>query len=289
MHLIAHRMNVGELACFTACLAVSSTQMAVDAQEPLKHEVYRTEFGSEYSDGSSTIVGNSASFTPRNGSLILNIDSGRPVDRAVDTLQTRYGYVITYEDPRYANEDDLEDVAPSVVRHYSQYAPGAAPKVIVPRCSRLTVSLRASLSISPHDLGAVLQQLVAAQAANSRGGHFRVEEVGDVFHVIPTEVRDRNGNWAQYSALLDTLISLPPQDRSEKELYWAIAAAVSAAAHVRINVIINGGIVMGIATPEPRINMTATQGEGRGVAANSGMSRICNYLIPLVAKQLKPV
>jgi hypothetical protein len=31
--------------------------------------------------------------------------------------------------------------------------------------------------------------------------------------------------------------------------YWAIAAAVSAAAHVRINVIVNGGIVIGIATP----------------------------------------
>jgi hypothetical protein len=258
-------MNVGKLILFVACLAVSLSRTGVDAQEPLKHEVSRTEFGSEYSDGSSTIVGDSALFTPRNGSLILNIDSGRPVYRAVSTLQTRYGYVITYEDPRYATEDDLEDVSASVVRQYSQYPPGAAPRVIVPRRSQLTVALPASPDISPQDLAAVLQKLVAAQASNSRGGHFRVEEAGDVFHVIPTEVRDRNGNWARYSPLLDTLISLPPQDRSEMELYRAIAAAASAAAHVRVEVIINSGIVTGLAGPERRTIMGSSQEPARSV------------------------
>jgi hypothetical protein len=110
---IRHK-RIRRTAILGSCIATLLSNNVVRAQEP--HETLRTEFGSEYSDGSSTIVGDSASFTPDNGSVLLKIDSGRPVDRAVNTLQTRYGYVITYEDPRYTNEDGLQDVAAKSAR-----------------------------------------------------------------------------------------------------------------------------------------------------------------------------
>jgi hypothetical protein len=235
----------------------------VRAQEP--HETVRTEFGSDYSDGSSTIDGDSASFTPDNGSVLLKIDSGRPVDRAVDTLQTRYGYVITYEDPRYTNEDDLQDVAAKVRKDYSRYPPGLAPKLMVPKGGKLTLRLPASKDISPQDLASILQQLARAQGTSSRGGHFRVAQVGDVFHLVPTEVRNRKGNWSHYNSLLDTPISLPKQDRSESELYRAIADAVSAATHVRLWIVVNGGIVIGLVSPELHTSMGATLEPARNV------------------------
>jgi hypothetical protein len=118
--------------------------------------------------------------------VLLRIDSGRPVDRAVNTLQTKYGYVITYEDPRYTNEDDLQDVAAKVRKDYSSYPPGLAPKLMVPKGSKLTLRLPASTDISPQNLASILQQLARTQATSSRGGHFRVEQAGDVFHVVPT-------------------------------------------------------------------------------------------------------
>jgi hypothetical protein len=157
------------------------------------------------------------------------------VERAVSTLQTRYGHQITYEDPPYTNEDDLEDVSAKVVRNYSKYAPGTAPKVIIPRGGKLTLRLPIASNIGSQDLAPILQQLVRAQGSSSRGGHFRVEQVGDAFHVIPVEVRDRNGNWSHHSSPLDTPISLPQEERSGGEVLNAICGAVSTATatHVR--------------------------------------------------------
>ena len=250
-------------AILTSCIATLLSNNVVPAEEP--HETLRTEFGSEYSDGSSTIDGDSASFTPDNGSVLLKIDSGRPVDRAVNTLQTRYGYVISYEDPRYTNEDDLQDVAAKVRKDYSSYPPGLAPKLMVPKGSKLTLRLPASTDISPQDLARILQQLVRTQATSSRGGHFRVEQAGDVFHLVPTEVRDRKGNWSHYNSLLDTPISLPEQDRRESELYRAIADAVSDATHTKLSIIVNGGWVIGMVSPELRSGMGATLEPARNV------------------------
>jgi hypothetical protein len=250
-------------AILTSCIATLLNNNVVRAQEP--HETVRTEFGSEYSDGSSTIDGDSASFTPDNGSVLLKIDSGRPVHRAVNTLQTRYGYVITYEDPRYTNDDDLQDVAAKVRKDYSSYPPGLAPKLMVPKGGRLTLRLPASTDINPRDLASILRLLARTQGTSSRGGHFRVEQIGDVFHLVPTEVRDRKGNWSHYNSLLDTPISLPEQERSESELYQAIADAVGAATDVRLWMIVNGGIVMGMVVPQLRTSMGATREPARNV------------------------
>jgi hypothetical protein len=254
-------------AILTSCISASLGHEVASAEEP--REIVRTEFGSEYSDGSSTIIGDSALFTPGNGSILLKIDSGRPVGRAVRTLQTRYGYVITYEDPQYTDEDDLQNVSASVVRNYSNYAPGTAPKVIVPKGSQLTLHLPASLNIGTQDLNAILQQLVRAQATGPRGGHFRVEQTGEVFHVIPTEVRDRNGNWSPHASILGTPISLPEQDRGEEELYQQIADALKAARHIGIRVLINGGWVIGRPAPELRTTMGATQEPARTVLSRA--------------------
>jgi len=202
------------------------------AEKP--HEISKTEFGAEYSDGSSTISGDSALFTPKDGFILLKVDSGRPVDRAASTLQARYGYAITYEDPPYTNGDDLQDVSAKVVRNYWAYPHWVAPKVIVPRGGALTLHLPTSSHIDSQGLDAILQQLVRAQANSPRGGRFRIEQAGDVFHVIPTEVRDQHGNWSAIAPLLDVLISLPTQSRSYEELIEAVCKAVSAATRIEM-------------------------------------------------------
>jgi hypothetical protein len=245
--------------CITAWLSSEGAQ----GQEP--HETYRTEIGSEYSDGSSTIGGDSASFTPDNGSVLLKIDSARPVHRVAETLQTRFGYVITYEDPQYTNEDDLQDVAAQVRKDYFSYPPGLAPKLMVPKGGKLTLRLPVSTDINPQGLASILQQLTRTQATSSRGGHFRLDQVGDVFHLVPTEVRDRKGNWSHYNSLLDTPISLPQQDRSERELYQAIADAVGDKRHVRLWVIVNGGIVVGLVSPQLHTRVGAALEPARNV------------------------
>jgi hypothetical protein len=164
----------------------------------------------------------------------LSVDDPRPVAKAVEELVSRYGYVITYEDPRHAYQGDIQDVTTKVRKDFDQYPIGKAPKVIVPLGGTLTLSIPSSPSISTQALAAVLEQLMSAQSKRGEGGHFRVVQAGDVFHVLPSEVRDGSGNWAGQSSILEVPISLPVEDRDEDGTISAICNAVSVAAHVQV-------------------------------------------------------
>ena len=108
-------------------------------------------------------------------------------------LVARYGYVITFEDPRRTYEGDLQDVTALVRNDLNKYQFGRVPKVTVPRGGRLTLQLPSSASATTQEMASVLDQLMRIQSRRSEGGHFRVIQDEDVFHILPTEVRDRNG------------------------------------------------------------------------------------------------
>lgn len=163
------------------------------------------------------------------------MEGGRNVGMAVDELQKRYGYIITYEDPVRVYADDLADFAERDRKDFYKYPPGKAPKLIAANDPSLTLNIPASPTITTQQMAAVLNQLIQAQAATGRGAHFRVQQISDLFHVIPTEVRDRNGNWVPQTPILDTVISLPTKNRSETEMIGDICNAVNAVSPVRIN------------------------------------------------------
>jgi len=135
---------------------------------------------------------------------------------------------------------------------------------MVPRAMTLTLPLPADRSVSADGLSKLLDQLIALQKANRRGGHFNIIRDGDVFHVVPAEIRDTQGNWSPQKSLLDTRISLSEQERTPTGLYRAIAAAVSSAAHVSMSVVLNNGFVIGPAR-EKRITFQAADEPARSV------------------------
>src|SRR5687768_12629780 len=67
----------------------------------------------------------------------ISVDDARPVARAAETLEQKYGWVVTYEDPRYAHESDLVDVTEKVRKDLDEYKPGQAPKLFVPKGGQL--------------------------------------------------------------------------------------------------------------------------------------------------------
>src|ERR1700744_794113 len=62
----------------------------------------------------------------------LTVNDPRPIAEAVRTLEYKYGYVITYEDPRYIHPDDLQDTH----RHTT-----AGKRIFIPRETTLTLDL----------------------------------------------------------------------------------------------------------------------------------------------------
>jgi hypothetical protein len=181
----------------------------------------------------------------------LTVTDPRPVAAAVQELVSRYGYVITYEDPRRVYERDLEDVTTQVRKDLHKYPISKRPKIIVPLNTTLALDIPSASSITTQDLASILEQLMQAQMRTGLDGHFRVEHDGQVFHVVPTEVRDQSGNWTTQTSVWDVVISLPMEDRSATEIIDAICRAVSAAIRIPVSLTFPVGHISDPSRPRP--------------------------------------
>jgi hypothetical protein len=144
------------------------------------------------------------------GRLVVSVDDPRPLAAAVTFLQQRFKWTITYEDPRFEHPDDIEDVTASVRRDGD-----LSKRVLVPKGGRFSVTYDLPETPDPRD---VLTRLLNEYAQSGYPGRFSVIETSGVFHVIPTEIRDRTGAQKRNSSILATAVSLPERDRSLLEL-----------------------------------------------------------------------
>ena len=176
----------------------------------------------------------------------ITITSPRPVAKAVEELVEKYGYVITYEDPEYVYPGDLQD-ATQYRRDLNQFPAGRAPKIWVPLGGNVQLQLPSDTKPTAQDILNSLHQLVQSQNVANEGGHFAVEQDSSgAFHVVPTEVRDPNGNWQPVTSILATAISLPTQARTEHDTFKAICNAISAQVLVKVDPIVNSGVEVGL-------------------------------------------
>jgi hypothetical protein len=169
------------------------------------------------------------------GQTKLSVKGARPVAEAIEMLEKKYGWVITYEDPRYAHDSEIVDVALEVRRDLDKYKPGEVPPVFVPKGGLLefTYDVPADTNLPP-DPPMVVQQLLDAHAASGNGGKFRLETSKQVMHVIPAMIKNRDGTLVLQESLLDTLISLPAVERTVYEKMDEICKAVSRAANMHV-------------------------------------------------------
>src|SRR5712691_5723123 len=61
----------------------------------------------------------------------LSVQDPRPVAKAIVMLEARYGWIVTYEDPRYAYADDIADVTEKVRNDLHKYREGEARRVLI--------------------------------------------------------------------------------------------------------------------------------------------------------------
>lgn len=163
-----------------------------------------------------------------NGSIELSVEDARPVAKAVKTLQLRYGWIITYEDPKIAYEGDLVD----------ETAPAAKDlgfRAVRSRNGRIDISYPVSLQTGkPEDPSAVIQMVLDANVAAGNPGTFRLVQAGGVFHVVPAQVKNSEGRWTNQTSLLDVPISFPENERSGGGIIAAICSAVGQATQTRV-------------------------------------------------------
>jgi hypothetical protein len=144
---------------------------------------------------------------------------------AVGELVARYPYIINFEGPRYVYEGDFEDMP-------EQYRRPGKPIERMVKLNPTTLSIPTG-AMTRGQMAEILGQLVE-QANASSGGHFRLEQVGDTFNIVATEVRDANGTWTTQASLFDARITIPAQERSAYEMLRTIFDAVGAANHTQL-------------------------------------------------------
>src|SRR5215217_3355373 len=165
----------------------------------------------------------------------LSVNDGRPVALAAETLEKKYGWIITYEDPPYAHESEVVDVTEKVRRDLDKFKPGQAPKVFVPKGGELVFEYDVDSVIKkPVDSAAVVQQLLDTYAVAGHPGIFRLERDGQRLHIIATASKGQDGVLVSHQPVLDTPITVPSQKRNGLELLDAICTAVSEASRTRV-------------------------------------------------------
>lgn len=170
-----------------------------------------------------------------NKKMHLSVADPRPVAKAVETLEAKYGWVITYEDPRYVHSSEIADVTGSVRKDLDKFRPGKSPRVLIPKGGSLTIDYDVEADTNrPTDPATVVRQLLNAHAASSNAVVFQLESGGRAIHVMPTAFRNRAGELVPQESVLNSSITLPAGRRSGLQSLEALCTAVSEATQMRV-------------------------------------------------------
>jgi len=173
-----------------------------------------------------TFLGN-ASASPPNS---LTVRDPRPLAKAIQELEKRYGWQITYEDPPYSHDSDMPDVTPSV-QVGSGLAPGATG-VTVPKAAILTFPLPAA---NQDELGTV-NAVVKIYNESHRGFEFAVVQAGSLLHVVPRKATGLSGNFEPVKPVLDTVITIEPRERTSYALIKEICNKISVSTNTHVGI-----------------------------------------------------
>ena len=164
----------------------------------------------------------------------LSVNGNRPVALAAETLEKKYGWLITYEDPPYVHESDLLDVTEKVRRDLDKFKPGQAPRILIPKGGELAFEYSIdSKSKRPADSAVVVQQLLDAYAV-ANPGIFRLDRDGQRLHIVAIAAKNTEGVLVPRRSVLDVSITVPEQKRNGLQLLDAFCATVTAASGTRV-------------------------------------------------------
>jgi hypothetical protein len=160
---------------------------------------------------------------------VLTIDSPRPVATVIRALASDYGHLVTYEDPWYADSDDMID-ATDAVRV-------GAPQSLAPDDQRLIVPRGGAFKLEFDNrtpTAGIVQATLDVAAELSSTLVFRISKKNGYTHVIGYAARNGDGILLMQRSLLDTPISFASQPRSAGEYVEVIKRTLAATAKVTI-------------------------------------------------------
>jgi hypothetical protein len=192
-------------------------------------------------------------------------DLSRPISTLINQIRKGERISITYEDPRYSNRADLEDVtakvskAPEPEKQYGR-------RIIVPKGHAITF-VYAPSDLRNRDAAKRTIERMLQEYASAGGPVFTVTQDEVRLHVIPSEVSDSNGTRVRQGSIMDTLISVPAGQRDGGDLLQAICNDIQK----------ETGYKVGIGPSVPG-NYLARYKTGQGVPKETARAAIADLL-----------
>jgi hypothetical protein len=163
---------------------------------------------------------------------VLKVDDPRPLAEAIRQFEAEFGWLVTYEDPRYQHERDLKDVTDAVRK---PAAVSSSRRVIVPRGGAFVYRFeRPPANASRTQVASILASMVDEFNRLDYAGKFKVVTTARMIHVVPISVRSTSGEQAPQRSILDTHVSPSAPGRNAVEGLQALLTAVHKATGYRV-------------------------------------------------------
>jgi hypothetical protein len=184
------------------------------------------------------LVGLSSSSSLAQDSVTITSDPNdlsRPISTLLGQLRQRDKIAVTYEDPRYSNSSEIQDVTSEVARNVSEVQKKYGPRTLVPKGKAF------NFVYTPQDLRTLkgAEDTIARmlQEYGTLGGStFAVVRDGVRLHVLPKMVWDATGQRVKQDSILETVISVPSARRDGGELLQAICDQIQKQTNYEIGV-----------------------------------------------------
>jgi hypothetical protein len=169
--------------------------------------------------------------------LVLSINGPRPLDEAVDQLESKLKKPISYEDVALIYSGDYARPLDTVWGRKVDERDDRfrANNTIVLAGGALDIHIPADAAGKPSvPISQVLWELIDQHKARGNPGQFRLISAGDALVIVPTAKGGVNGMLVPEYSPLDSDISFPVEKRSGGETLEAICKAVTTASGRRV-------------------------------------------------------
>jgi hypothetical protein len=162
--------------------------------------------------------------------IVLTVNDPRPLAKAADFLELKFGIAISYEDVAWSYGGDIARLVDTPYgREIAQQNPQF--KAVIPRGGSFDVKLLLDpVSRKPiPPVVNVLQNVLTEYTARGNPGEFKLVPLGQDFSIVPNLARDQTGRLVQQRSPLDVPISFPEAERDGLATLRTICEAVTAA------------------------------------------------------------
>ncbi len=153
-------------------------------------------------------------------------DLSRPISTLINQIRQHEKISITYEDPRYSNLADIQDVTAAVARNISEAEMKYGHRTLVPQGRPFSFVYAPNDLRSPEAAEATIARMLREYGMLG-GPTFGVVRDGSRLHIVAVDVLDVAGNRVKQNSILDTVITIPQGPRHGGQLLEAICNQVS--------------------------------------------------------------